>query len=70
MNFTIKIQGMNISRSLILFSVLIIACMPDKEPPLVELATNINSLLTNTAGTFAVAFADLKTDVTLFINAN
>ena len=69
MNFTYKFQIMNISRSLILFSLLIIACIPEKEAPLVELATNINNLLSNTNGTFAVAFEDLKTGDTLYFNA-
>lgn len=69
MNFTIKFQVMNTSRSVIIFSLFIIACMPEREPPLVELATNINSLLSVTQGTFAVAFEDLKTGDTLYFNA-
>jgi beta-lactamase class A len=69
MNFTIKFPVMNISRSLVLFSFIMIACMPEKEPPLVELSTNINNLISKTNGTFAVAFEDLKTGDTLYFNA-
>jgi beta-lactamase class A len=69
MNFTIKFPDMNISRSLVLFSFIMIACMPEKEPPLVELSTNINNLISKTNGTFAVAFEDLKTGDTLYFNA-
>jgi beta-lactamase class A len=69
MNFTIKFPDMNISRSLVLFSFIMIACMPEKEPPLVELSTNINKLISKTNGTFAVAFEDLKTGDTLYFNA-
>ena len=69
MNFTIKFPVMNISRSLVLFSFIMIACMPEKEPPLVELSTSINNLISKTNGTFAVAFEDLKTGDTLYFNA-
>ena len=44
--------------------------MPDKEPPLVELSQNISSKISESKGVFAVAFADLKTGDTLFINAD
>lgn len=43
--------------------------MPEKEPPLVELSTNITNLISKTKGTFAVAFEDLKTGDTLYFNA-
>ena len=46
------------------------SCMPAKEPPLVQLSKDISLLITNSNGIFAVAFADLKTGDTLFINAH
>ena len=54
-----------------LFFVLIgSSCMLEKQPPLVQLSNDISNLLTETNGTIAVAFADLKTGDTLFINAH
>jgi beta-lactamase class A len=44
--------------------------MLDKEPPLVELSKKISEKIAATEGVFAVAFADLKTGDTLFINAH
>jgi beta-lactamase class A len=58
------------SSSLILFFFILIAsCNLEKEPPLVQLSRDISAVITNTNGIFAVAFADLKTGDTLFINA-
>ena len=56
----------------LLFFLFIIAssCIPEKEPPLVQLSKDISSVITNSNGIFAVAFADLKTGDTLFINAH
>jgi beta-lactamase class A len=51
-----------------LLSILIISCTADKEPPIVQLADDISHLLAKNQGTFAVAFMDLKTGDTLFIN--
>lgn len=58
-------------RLLSLFVVLLLAsaCIPENDPPLVELSKNISNKLATAEGTFAVAFADLKTGDTLFINA-
>jgi beta-lactamase class A len=55
---------------LILGVIFSISCMPEKEPPLVDLADKISQKIAGTEGTFAVAFADLKTGDTLFINAH
>jgi beta-lactamase class A len=56
----------------LLFFLFILAssCIPEKEPPLVQLSKEISSVITNSNGIFAVAFADLKTGDTLFINAH
>ena len=58
--------------SSLLFFLFILAssCLPEKEPPLVQLSKDITSVITNSNGIFAVAFADLKTGDTLFINAH
>lgn len=48
---------------------LLSSCLLEKEPPLVELSNNISQKIAAAEGTFAVAFADLKTGDTLFINA-
>ncbi len=50
--------------------ILIVTCTPEDEPPLVQLSNDITKLLATSQGTFAVAFADLKTGDTLFINAH
>lgn len=47
-----------------------ISCMPEKEPPLVALSQSIADKIALAEGTFAVAFADLKTGDTLFINSH
>jgi len=60
---------MKISQSIIFLFIVATACMPDKEPPIVELSTNISNLLSQSQGTFAVAFEDLKTGDTLYFNA-
>ena len=49
---------------------LVASCNLEKEPPLVELSQNISQKIAVTEGVFAVAFADLKTGDTLFINAH
>lgn len=41
----------------------------DEKPPIVKLSEDINELVKTTEGTFAVAFADLKTGDTLYVNA-
>ena len=56
-----------LSLSLLVF-ILLTACMPDNEPPLVTLSKQISEKITTTPGDFAIAFADLKTGDTLFIN--
>ena len=59
-------------RLLVLFLgvMLVASCNLEKEPPLVELSQNISQKIAVTEGVFAVAFADLKTGDTLFINAH
>lgn len=59
-------------RILLFFVVILLtnACFPEKDPPLVELSHNLSQKLAAAEGTFAVAFADLKTGDTLFINAH
>jgi beta-lactamase class A len=49
---------------------LVASCTFEEEPPLVQLSENITNLITRSQGTYAVAFADLKTGDTLFINAH
>lgn len=51
------------------FFILASSCTFEKEPPLAQLSKDISSVITNSNGVFAVAFADLKTGDTLFINA-
>lgn len=46
------------------------SCMPEEEPPLVQLTKDINTLLAKNEGSFAVAFEDLRTGDTLLINAH
>ena len=45
------------------------SCNLEEKPPIVQLSEDISDLITSSQGTFAVAFADLKTGDTLFINA-
>ena len=54
----------------VIFFFLIVSCTLEKEPPLVQLSDAINEVITKSQGTFAVAFADLKTGDTLYINAH
>ena len=54
---------------LVLFISVFSSCNLEEEPPIVKLSEDISELITSTQGTFAVAFADLKTGDTLFINA-
>lgn len=49
---------------------MVASCMPEEDPPLVRLSLDISTVITNSQGTYAVAFADLKTGDTLFINAH
>ncbi|RLD23796.1 MAG: serine hydrolase [Bacteroidetes bacterium] len=46
------------------------SCMPEEEPPLVQLSKDLSEIITDSQGTYAVAFADLKTGDTLFINGH
>lgn len=46
------------------------SCMIDREPPLVTLSNELSERIAGADGIFAVAFADLKTGDTLFINAH
>ena len=52
-----------------IFFMLAVSCNFEKEPPLVQLSKDISNLIANSNGKFAVAFADLKTGDTLFINS-
>ena len=57
--------------SLLFFLIFITSsCIPEKDPPLVQLSKDISEVITSSQGTYAVAFADLKTGDTLFINAH
>ena len=56
--------------TLLFFFVLAASCVPEEDPPLVQLSKEISAVITNSQGTYAVAFADLKTGDTLFINAH
>jgi beta-lactamase class A len=49
---------------------LAVSCTFKEEPPLVQLSQKITNLIASSQGTYAVAFADLKTGDTLFINAH
>jgi beta-lactamase class A len=55
---------------LFIFFMLAVSCTFEKEPPLVQLSKDLSNLITNNNGKFAVAFADLKTGDSLFINAH
>ncbi|MEN8248993.1 MAG: serine hydrolase [Bacteroidota bacterium] len=59
----------NVFISLFFISI-VSSCVLDEKAPIVQLSEDISDLITNTPGTFAVAFADLKTGDTLFINAH
>lgn len=55
---------------IVLFFIFSVSCTQHSEPPLVKLSNNISQLLATEQGTYAVAFVDLKTGDTLFINAH
>ena len=61
---------MKSSPLLFLFFILATSCTFENEPPLVQLSKEISTLITKSDGDYAIAFADLKTGDTLFINAH
>jgi beta-lactamase class A len=61
---------MKVLLSILFLFIVATACMPDKEPPIVELSKNIGALISQAQGTYAVAFEDLKTGDTLYFNAH
>ena len=61
---------MKSSSLVFLFFILTTSCTFENDRPLVQLSKEISALITNSDGEYAVAFADLKTGDTLFINAH
>ena len=61
---------MKSSYLLFFFFISATSCTFENDPPLVQLSKEISTLITNSDGEYAVAFADLKTGDTLFINAH